>query len=157
MFLKPVPLPEYEVFAKKHFKEAGKRIGENVVRTIYERFDGTTWYLQKVLNQLFATKDEVGVDDVDKAVRQIINQNEEAYKDVLYQLTARQRDLLVAVSRERKACQITGAAFVKQHHLASASSVQKSSHSLIEKQLLTHQQGIYEVYDKFMAEWLNSV
>ena len=73
MFLKPVPLPEYEVFAKKHFEKAGKQIDDGVVRTIYERFDGTTWYLQKVLNQLFATQDHVCVDDVDTAVIQIIN------------------------------------------------------------------------------------
>lgn len=156
MFLKPVPLPEYEVFAKKHFEKAGKQIDDGVVRTIYEHFDGTTWYLQKVLNQLFATQDHVCVDDVDTAVIQIINQNEEAYKDVLYQLTARQRDLLVAVGHEGKARQITGAPFVKRYHLTSASSVQKSSQTLIEKQLLTHQQGVYEIYDKFMAEWIRS-
>ena len=154
MFLKPVALPKYETFAKEHFEEAGKQIADGVVSAIYERFDGTTWYLQKVLNQLFATKDTVTISDIDKAVEQIINQNEEAYKDVLYQLTARQRDLLVAVSRESKAKQITGAAFVKRHHLSSASSVQKSAQSLMDKQLLTHQQGTYEVYDKFMAEWL---
>lgn len=35
-----------------------------------------------------------------------------------------------------------------------ASSVQKFAQTLTEKQLLTHQQGIYEVYDKFMSEWL---
>ena len=154
MFLKPVALQEYEVFAKGHFEKAGKQIANDVVRAIYERFDGTTWYLQKVLNQLFATKDCAIVSDVDEAVQQIINQNEEAYKDVLYQLTARQRDLLVAVSREGKAKQITGMAFVKRYHLSSASSVQKSAQALMEKQLLTHQQGIYEVYDKFMSEWL---
>ena len=154
MFLRPVAMPEYEVFAKGHFQKAGKQIDDDVVRAVYERFDGTTWYLQKVLNQLFATRDSATANDVDKAVEQIINQNEEAYKDVLYQLTARQRDLLVAVSREGKARQITGMAFVKRHHLSSASSVQKSVQSLIEKQLLTHQQGTYEVYDKFMSEWL---
>ena len=154
MFLKPVPLPEYEAFAKRHFEAAGKQIETGVVSAIYERFDGTTWYLQKVLNQLFATKDLVCIEDVDRAVKQIINQNEEAYKDVLYQLTARQRDLLVAVSREGKARQITGMTFVKRYHLASASSVQKSAQALMEKQLLTHHQGIYEVYDKFMSEWL---
>ena len=156
MFLKPVPLPEYEVFAKKHFEKAGKQIDDGVVSTIYKRFDGTTWYLQKVLNQLFATQDHVCADDVDTAVIQIINQNEEAYKDVIYQLTARQRDLLVAVGHEGKAQQITGAPFVKRYHLTSASSVQKSSQALIEKQLLTHQQGVYEVYDKFMAEWIRN-
>ena len=154
MFLKPVALPAYESFAKGHFEHAGKQIADDVVKVIYERFDGTTWYLQKVLNQLFATKDSVVVGDIDKAVEQIINQNEEAYKDVLYQLTARQRDLLVAVSRERKAKHITGSAFIKRYHLTTASSVQKSAKILTEKQLLTHQQGIYEVYDKFMSEWL---
>lgn len=154
MFLKPIALPAYESFAKGHFEHAGKQIADDVVKVIYERFDGTTWYLQKVLNQLFATKDSVVVGDIDKAVEQIINQNEEAYKDVLYQLTARQRDLLVAVSRERKAKHITGSAFIKRYHLTTASSVQKSAKILTEKQLLTHQQGIYEVYDKFMSEWL---
>ena len=156
MFLKPVQLAEYKAFAKGHFERTGKQIDEGVVSAIYERFDGTTWYLQKVLNQLFATRDTVGIEDVDSAVTQIINQNEEAYKDVLYQLTARQRDLLVAVSREGKARQITGMPFVKRYHLASASSVQKSAQALMEKQLLTHQQGVYEVYDKFMAEWLST-
>ena len=75
---------------------------------------------------------------------------------MLYQLTARQRDLLVAVGHEGKARQITGAPFVKRYHLTSASSVQKSSQTLIEKQLLTHHQGVYEIYDKFMAEWIRS-
>ena len=154
MFLKSVALPEYEIFARRHFENAGKQIADGVVKAIYERFDGTTWYLQKVLNQLFATKDIVAVSDVDQAVEQIINQNEEAYKDVLYQLTTRQRDLLVAVGHEGKARQITGMSFVKRYHLSSASSVQKSSQALQERQLLTHQQGIYEIYDKFMSEWL---
>lgn len=154
MFLKPVALPEYEAFAKKHFEKAGKKIADGVVKAIYDRFDGTTWYLQKVLNQLFATSDEVCLPDVDLAVRQIVNENEEAYKDTVYQLTAKQRDLLVAICKEGEATQITGAPFIKRHHLTSASSVQKSVQVLIKKQLATHQQGVYELYDKFMAEWL---
>lgn len=157
MFLKPVALPAYEVFAKGHFEKAGKQIADGVVKAIYERYDGTTWYLQKVLNQLFATRESVVISDVDKAVEQIINQNEEAYKDLLYQMTARQRDLLVAVSREGKAKQITGTAFVNRYHLSSASSVQKSAQALMEKQLLTQQQGVYEVYDRFMSEWLREL
>ena len=156
MFLKPVALSEYEKFARHHFEKAGKSIADGVVKAIYERFDGTTWYLQKVLNQLFATTTAATVGDVDKAVEQIINQNEEDYKDTLFQLTARQRDLLVAVSSEGKASQITGMPFVKRYHLSSASSVQKASQILTAKQLLTHQQGIYELYDKFMSEWLRT-
>lgn len=47
--------------------------------------------------------------------------------------------------------------FIKRYHLTSASSVQKSAQSLVEKQLLTHQQGTYEVYDKFLSEWLRKL
>ena len=42
-----------------------------------------------------------------------------------------------------------GMGFVKRHHLSSASSVQKAVYVLVDKQLVTHQQGIYEIYDKF--------
>ena len=156
MFLKPVALSAYEDFARHHFENAHKYISDGVVKAIYDRFDGTTWYIQKVLNQLFATSDNVSKEDVDKAVTHIIMQNEEAYLDMLFQLTLRQRDLLVAVGHEVKASQITGMQFVNHYHLSSASSVQKAAQVLIDKQLLTHQQGIYEVYDKFLAEWLKT-
>ena len=43
---------------------------------------------------------------------------------------------------------------VNKKLLSMASSVQKFAQTLTEKQLLTHQQDIYEVYDKFMSEWL---
>ena len=154
MFLGPVGLQEYEWFARHHFESGRKVMDDDVVKMIYERFDGVTWYLQKVLNQLFSSTMHATRSDVDTAVTQIINQNEEAYKDTLFRLTIRQRDLLVAIGREGKASHITGASFVKRHHLSSASSVQKAALLLVEKQLLTHQQGVYEVYDKFMAEWL---
>ena len=139
---------------QKLLLRTGTHNGKDMVKAIYERFEGTTWYLQKVLNQLYATTDHAATDDVERAVTQIIRQNEEAYKDTLFQLTARQRDLLVAIGQEGKASQITGMQFVKRHHLSSASSVQKAAQALLEKQLITQQQNIYEVYDKFMAEWL---
>ncbi len=158
MFLQPVALAQYKAFATKHFEGRGKRIDERVVETVYERFDGTTWYLQKMLNQLFANTPMGGmatVDDTFRAERQIIEQNEEAYKDTLFQLTTRQRDLFVAICKEGKARQITSSAFVRSHRLTSSSSVQKAAGVLINKQLLTHHQGVYEVYDKFLASWVN--
>ena len=157
MFLKSVELSEYEAFAQHHFELRGRKIEDGVVRNIYERFEGATWYIQKMLNQLFANTPVGGtaaLDDVEVAESQILAQNEEVYKDILFQLSIKQRDLLVAVSSEGRACQITGSRFIKRYHLASASSVQKAVAVLLDKQLLTHLQGVYEVYDKFFALWL---
>ena len=157
MFLKPVALDKYKAFAQKHFKAGGKEIEDCAVKTIYEHFDGTTWYIQRMLNQLYSTTPVQGVvtfTDVDKAETQIIHQNEEAYKDILFQLTTKQRDLFLAISKEGKAQRITSSTFIKRHHLPSASSVQKAAASLINKQLLTQRQGTWEVYDKFFSIWL---
>lgn len=157
MFLRPVSLEKYEIFAKHHFQAYGKDLADGVVKCIYERFDGTTWYIQKMLNQLFAMTPQdakAHIDDVESAETQILNQNEEAYKDILFQLTTKQRDLFIAISKEVKARQITGSAFLKRHRLPSASSVQKAATILCAKQLLTQHQGTYEIYDKFLSAWL---
>ena len=156
-FLKPVPLVEYEKFARFHFTNGGKAIEDGVVSAIYNRFDGTTWYIQKMLNQLYAMTPvgaTVTAADTEEAERQIIMQSAEAYKDMLVQLTSKQRDLAIAISKEGKATQITSASFVKRHKLTSASSVQKAVAALVAKQLVTQYQGTYELYDKFMAYWL---
>ena len=65
-------------------------------------------------------------------------------------------DLLVAIGHEGKAKQITGSDFIKRHHLPSSSSVQKAAQILVDKQLITHHEGTYEIYDKFMAEWMRT-
>ena len=154
MFLKPVALVEYERFAERHFENGGKHIEKGTVELIYNQFDGITWYLQRILNHLYASTDMAKIDDVKNAIMQIARQNEDAYEDTIIQLTSRQRDLLIAVGREGCATKITGTQFVKRYHLESASSVQKAASMLVAKQILTHRNGVYEVYDKFMKEWL---
>lgn len=159
MFLKPVALVQYEQFAYEHFRQRNRHIADGVVKDIYERFDGITWYVQKVLNQLFSMTPESGVvsnENINTAIFQIVRGNEEAYKDTIFQLTAKQRDLLLAVAKMGKVSQITGSAFIKGHKLTSASSVQKAAAALIAKGLLTQQLGVYEVYDKFMGIWLQN-
>jgi AAA+ ATPase superfamily predicted ATPase len=159
LFLGPVEQAQYIQFAQHHFTTSGKTIDEDAIASIYEQFDGVTWYVQKVLNQLFAITpagEHICKDDVQDGIFQIIRQNEEAYKDTLYQLTAKQRDLFVAIGKEGKAQQITSAPFIRRYHLATASSVQKAASSLMNRQLVTHQQGVYEIYDKFLSLWLKS-
>lgn len=159
MFLRPISLDKYILFAQKHFNDGNKQIEAGVVEDIYKKFDGTTWYIQKILNQLYAvtlTGRCVTPHDTENAIRQITEQNEEAYKDLLFQLSIKQKELFVAISKEGKARQITGNRFIKEYNLSSASSVQKAAAVLIDKQLITQERGEYEIYDKFMALWLRN-
>lgn len=53
MHLESIPLAKYTAFAQLHFAQAGKSITDETVETIYRRFDGITWYMQKVLHTLY--------------------------------------------------------------------------------------------------------
>ena len=148
---------KYDEFARTHFEKARKQLADGVVGAIYDRFEGVTWYVQKVLNYLFADTPigaVCGMDMIDVAVNEIVKDNGTIYADLLYQLTAKQKELLVAINKEGKVKAVTGSKFIKKHHLTAASSVQTTVRSLTDKQLVTNHLGIYEVYDKFFSIWL---
>lgn len=150
---------KYEAFAKAHFEKAGKHLEAGVVAAVYDKFDGVTWYIQKVLNHLFAETDAgewCTKEMIDVAVDEIVKDNGEIYADLLYQLTAKQKELLMAINIEGKAKTITGSKFIKAHHLAAASSVQTAIKSLMDRQLVTFHLGEYEIYDKFFGIWLSN-
>lgn len=153
-----IPLEKYRDFVTWHFKKAERDIMPEVVDEIYNRFDGVTWFMQKTANQLFADMergDTCTVGMVDTAVNEIIDSNSTIYADLLYQLTSRQKELLLAINREGKAKAITGSRFIKKHNLSSASTIQTTIKALLEKQLITRNLDTYEVYDKFFSIWLS--
>lgn len=45
--------------------------------------------------------------------------------------------------------------FIKKYHLPAASTIQSAVKSLFDKQLMTHNRGTCEVYDKFLSLWIN--
>lgn len=157
MHLESIPLGEYVAFARRHFEQAGKSIEEGVVEEIYQRFEGVTWYIQKVLNALFDMTAEQGVCDVKmvpEAIRQIIDSFRYTYSEILFRLPEKQKELLIAITKEGKAKAITSGTFIKKYKLASASSVQSALKGLLEKEFVTLEMGVYQIYDRFLGIWL---
>lgn len=157
MNITSIPEREYMEFAKKHFIENGKNIDDDVIQTIYQKFDSTTWYIQKMLNELYSLT-PVGstctLEHMDYAIENILNSYEATYQDLLAQLSSRQSALIIAICKEKSVQKITGTAFIKKYHLDSASSVQKAKQALLDRQIITEKQSVYEPYDKFMAIWI---
>jgi len=157
MSLGPIPEEEYISFAQRHFKNADKFIDREAVSLTYQSFSGTTWYIQKVMNELWRNTDSEQIctkNDVHSAIEHIIRSNTDLYQDTLYQLSTRQKELLFAINKEGTAKQITSAAFIRKYGLSSASSVQKAAEALIKSHIITNDKGVYQVYDKFLSFWL---
>lgn len=157
MHLESIPLEKYTVFAQRHFNEAGKSITIETIETIYWQFDGITWYMQKVLHSLYSMtpKNKIcTMEMVKEAVHQIIDSFKYTYSEILFRLPEKQKELLIAITKEEKAQALTSGAFIKKYKLSSASSVQSALKGLLEKDFITQEQGIYQIYDQFLGIWL---
>ena len=155
--LKPIPMETYAGFAGRLFAERGKYLDRSVAETIYRMFEGCTWYMQMMMNELFALTAEGGrctSEYIDIAWENIIMAQEDRYQAILYSLAPKQKQLLYAIAREKKIEGITSSEFVRRHRLVSASSVQAALKPLMKNDIVTCEDGIYRIYDYFFADYL---
>lgn len=128
-----------------------------VVTFIYNQFEGITWYVQKMLHVLYNMTPVKGVCSmgmVDEALKSVIESYRYTYSEILFRLPEKQKELLIAITKEGKATEITSGSFVKKYKLHSPSSVQAALKGLLEKDFVTRERDVYQVYDRFLAIWL---
>lgn len=160
MGLEPIPLTTYSDFATHHFEMRKKHIDQSAIEAIWNQYDGYTWFVQMMMNELFALTDEgntCSVDMIPEARQNVIMSQEGSYKDLLSKLPPKQKAVLQAIAKEGKAQNITSSKFVKRYNLNSASSVQSAVKLLLKNDLITLEDNVYRVYDYFFSEWLAAV
>lgn len=157
MHLGAIDADKYRDFARHHFVQAQKQIEDAVVSTIYEQFTGITWYLQKMLNTLFSMTPRGGVcieAMIDEALKGILDSMHYTYSEMLFRMPERQKEVLIAISKEGNASSVTSGAFIKKYSLSSSSTVQAAVKGLLEKDYITYEEGVYSTYDQFFSLWL---
>jgi hypothetical protein len=155
--LPAIPKKKYQEFAIGHFAEWHKELQPEVVDSLYDRFAGSTFYLQKVMNVLFQKTPPQGVctvERVEDAIHYIINFTADTYMELLYQLPEKQKEVLIAINKAGKAREINSGTFCKRYGLTSPSSVRSAINGLLDKDFITRERDSYELYDKFFAIWL---
>lgn len=155
--LKPIPMKTYVEFAGRMFSQRGKILDRAAAEAIYRMFDGCTWYMQMMMNEMFALTKEgmtCTTEYIDFAWDNIIMAQEDRYQAILYGLAPKQKQLLQAIARDRTVEGITSSDFVKKHRLVSASSVQAALKPLLKNDIVTCEEGSYRIYDYFFADYL---
>jgi hypothetical protein len=160
MGLEPLPIDIYADFANRLFDERGKHIKREAIEQVWRLYDGYTWFVQMIMNELFALThvDETCLADrIDEARWNVIMAQEQSYKDLLSKLSPRQKMVLQAIAKEGVAQNITSGKFIKKYNLNSASSIQSAVKLLLKSDLITQTEKGYRVYDFFLSEWLATV
>lgn len=160
MGLEPIPLNVYSDFAMRLFEKRDKHIEQSVIEKVWNLYDGYTWFVQMMMNELFSLtndKDTCREEIIVEAQHNIVMLQEASYKDLLSKLPPKQKTVLQAIAKEGIACNITSSKFIKKYNLNSASSVQSAVKLLLKNDLITQIDNTYRVYDYFFMEWLAKV
>lgn len=160
MGLESIPIDTYSDFAKSLFEERGKQIEKETIETVWNLYGGYTWFVQMMMNELYALTPEGGTcipAMISKAKSNVIMAQENSYKDLLSNIPPKQKTVLQAIAKEGIAQNITSSKFIKKYNLNSASSVQAAVKLLLKNDIITHTDNGYRVYDFFLSEWLAKV
>ena len=148
----------YKEFCLNMFKKYNKELEPDVPGIIYTLFDGVTYYMQRVMNELYSLTpigETCDKDVIRIALDNIIASASLIYEDLMYQLPEKQSLVLKAIAKAGKATNLTSGKFIRQYGLLSASSVKSAVPALLDKGLVTNDFGVYQLYDKFLEMWLN--
>ena len=154
-------VPEiYIPFIVGHFEERNRRIAPDDVERVYNLFKGHTYYIQKTFNEAFADTpegEECTLETLRAAIDNMIASNDTIFREILSNIPEKQKELLYAIAKEGEAERITSSAFIKRHHLMSASSVQSAVKKLLEKDIITEINKVFSVTDRLFAMWMNGM
>ena len=150
----PIQQDEYAGFATGHFAAHGVKLPQEVFNTIYEKYEGHTWYVQCLLNRLYGYDRDVDMELVSYATEQILAEYSYIYADLLKAYTAGQVRLLKAIAKEGCVKEVLAGDFISTYRLRAASSVSAAMKKLLENELVYQTADGYIIYDRFMGEWL---
>lgn len=157
MGLEPIPVLTYISFATRLFEERDKHIDKEVIEAVWTQYDGYTWFVQMMMNELYALTPSGKTCTammIDEARRNVIMSQEQSYKDMMANLPPKQKIVLQAIAREGIAQNITSAKFIKKYNLNSASSVQSAVKMLLKNDIVTQTNNEFRIYNFFFSEWL---
>ena len=158
LFLDKISKEVYFSFAHSFFEKEGKELPEEIFDKVYTWVDGHTWYVQYLLNRLFALPEKtLSPELLDSLMMEILQEEEYTYQTYFQLLTFNQTQLLKAIAKEGIVREVNAAAFIKKYDLKAVSNVNTSLRILIDKEFILRQPDGCIVYDRFMSIWLSRI
>lgn len=160
LYLDAIQYENYLAFARHHFEAAGKSLQEESFKQVYELFDGHTWYVQRLMNEMFAWTKPGEVADAQMAsdaLTFVIKTYARTFQEQMSSYPEAQKQLLIAIAKDGQAQQVTSVAFCKKHSMKSPSTVQSALRVLHDKGIVRKDGTTYSVTNRLFGIWLAMV
>lgn len=157
LYLEAIPYDSYFSFARHHFEASGKSIGEDCFKSIYNLFEGHTWYVQRILNELYAWTnkgEEATAQLMEIVLSHVINTYARTFQEQISVVPEAQKQLMIAIAKEENAEHVTSISFCKKHALKSPSTVQSALRVLHDRGTVSRKGNSYSITNRFLRLWL---
>ena len=156
--LKEIPEATYLDFANAFFRKKGMEIPSETFNFLYRKVDGQTWYIQAILNRLYANFEGViSQSDIESSISDLIEEQAMAFENYYASLTTNQVVLLKAIAQEGRVRTPMSQVFMRKYRLPALSSVRMALKALTDRQFIYRYDDAYTVYDRFFGMWLRRV
>jgi uncharacterized protein len=158
--LKRIDRNIYADFARNVMKRHGRALKKDNALFCYDLCRGHTYYVQVLLNRLFADARPLERSTIVQVMLAIVREQDAIMATLRGALTKNQWDLFAAISREGEVDTPTGGAFIKKHDLPSSAALVMGLQALMDRELIyvtghTAEGGkpIYAPYNPFLGAW----
>lgn len=153
--LKEISQDRYLEFAQRMLKPYGKEITAEAFQYIYENVLGHTYYIQYWLSKTFDAKtDAIDLTTVKLVLDKILKEEDDNFFAYTSLLTSSQTRILRAIAQERRLSTPYSIEMVKRYDLPSTSTIRSAIKTLVDKEFLIDERGVFSVYNRFFMLWL---
>ena len=152
--LKTIDRTEYAKFAGGFLKNAGKPFCTEAFEYLYDKFDGITWYIQRVMKSIWNNGEGLTENSqVDAVTAELVTDRESTFFDLYESQNEVAKKLLSAIASRQKVSEPTSAEFLSGYSLC-ASSVRSAIADLTARDVLYRTSEGITVYERLFGEWL---
>ena len=158
--LSKIKQDELGKFITDKFQRTRRVVTRELIENLIERCETHPYYVQYLSHILWektADKKKITEKDLEKSLGLLLKRESSTYEAALDSLTLKQKQLLIALSKASPENKIFSGEFLRRNNLDSASSVQRTLSSLVDKDLIDKEGNSYMVLDVFFKKWLSQL
>ena len=148
---------ELSKFIMGKFKRSGKKISESLIDKIIAECESHPYYVQYLCHTLWENaldKVDISQKDLHESVATMLMRESSTFEAIWDALTQKQKQLLIALSASEGHDKIFSADFLREYGLGSASTVQRTVSTLIDRDLVDKTNDIYSIMDMVFKRWV---
>ncbi len=153
MVLDKIKVEEWGDFIEQRFSDTGKHINKELAKTIAERVECHSYYVQQYAQMVWLLTTSIATHDtLDIAFRQLVDRSSLLFDNIMDNLKPKQISFLLAIANEEK--NFSSAAVLKKYNLGTSANIKNLKNAVLDHDLVCVNSGELSIQDPILKFWI---